>query len=865
MISGVIGNDIESDDIRGHVESDGNLPAEPNAFIGRERDLADLVSMLDRVRMLTLFGPGGIGKTRLALKLAANLADGYPDGAWIADLADAEAPERLVPLVTAALGIRAEPDRQLADTLVEALRPRAMLLVLDTCEHLVQPSAELAQRLLRSCPGLRLIATSREALRVRGEVIWRVPPLGLPGQADAGHGTDPTDAMLGSEAVRLFVARAAAVRPGFNLHAGNAATVAEICRTLGGVPLAIELAAARVRTLSAAQIMARLASRFELLALGDRTAPPRQQTLRATVEWSYDLLTEPERTLLSRLSVFSGWSLEMAEQVCADSSIPASLILDLLTALIDKSLVSLEPELNGMGRYRLLDTVRELAAEQANASGEMARLRAAHRDCMLAMALGIVSRAFVRGDPPWPERVAMYNRGTAERANFHLALGYCVQQGDVEAGLRLCYALRGPWLASGDAGEGADWIDQLLAVDARVPGGVRARALAVRAELAFEQQDYQGGAGFAAASLELSEATGDGNPATALRVQALTFLMAGKATDALTYGDAALAAAREMRDDWEEGIALASRAAMLASQGEFAQAQAGYVDALDVLSGNNRIGVASVLYGLGQLARVRGSATDAVRYFSDALGIYREIDAKPEMARCLGGIGLVALSQPDPAMARSSLAESVRLNLAAGQRLGTARGLAALAALSAAEGDHQRAVQLAGAAHALFDVIGVVATAAAVRRLDELVSAASCQLGSEAVAALVSKGRALSPQHALALATGPGGAGADPGGPPALPVRGTTGAPGPRDAGPGSPPWPGPLTDREAEVAILVARGLSNRAIGDRLLISQATAARHVANIFVKLGFSSRSQVAAWVIKSAPGEREVPGGPGAWG
>jgi predicted ATPase/DNA-binding CsgD family transcriptional regulator/tetratricopeptide (TPR) repeat protein len=846
-------------DIPTRMEFPGNLPAEPNAFIGRERDLADLVSMVGRARMLTLFGPGGIGKTRLALKLAASLANDYQGGAWVADLADADAPERLVPLVAAALGIRAEPERKLADTLVEALRPRAMLLVLDTCEHVVQPAAELAQRLLSSCPGLRVIATSREALRVRGEVIWRVPPLGLPGPVDARQATDLIDALPHCEAVSLFLARAAAVRPGFRLHAGNAVAVAEICRTLGGVPLAIELAAARVRTLSAAEIGARLA-RFELLALGDRTAPPRQQTLRATVEWSYDLLTEPEQTLLSRLSVFSGWSLEMAEQVCADSRIPAPQILDLLTALIDKSLVSVEPELNGVGRYRLLDTVRALAAEHAEADHEMPRLRAAHRDCMLAMALAIVERAFVRGDPPWPERVAMYHRVLAERANFHLALAYCVQHGDAEAGLRLCHALSGSWLASGDVSEGAHWIDQLLVIAGQTPDGVRARALAVRAELAFEQQDYPGAARFAAACLHLSQASGDGNPATALRLQALTSLMAGQAHDALPHADAALSAARQMRDDWEEGVALASRAAVLAGQGELAQAQAGYVEALAVLSGNNRWGVANVLYGLGQLARARGEAGAAVRYFGDALAIYREIDAKPEMARCLGGIGLVALSQPDHAMARSSLAESVRLNLATGQRLGIARGLAALAALYSAEGDQSRAARLAGAAYALFEVIGVAA-AAAVRRLDGLVSAAGSQIGPAAAAALVSQGRALTPQDALALATAPASGGhelVEPGGGQAagrdLAAPPPADAGGPDQDGSARPPWPGPLTGREVEVAILVARGLSNRAIGEQLFISQTTAARHVANIFSKLGFSSRSQLASWVIKSAPSQ-----------
>src|SRR5215469_6338969 len=580
----------------GHFAATGNLPAEPNAFIGRERDLADLVSMLGRVRMLTLFGPGGIGKTRLALKLAANLAADYPDGAWIADLADADAPERLVPLVAGVLGIREEPERPLADMLVEALRPRTMLLVLDTCEHLIEPSAELVHRLLGSCPGLRVIATSREALRTRGEVIWRVPPLALPPPLEVAamaDGPAVADAVADCEAVRLFVARAAAVRPGFALHAGNADAVAEICRTLGGVPLAIELASARVRTLSTEQIRLRLASRFELLALGDRTAPPRQQTLRATVQWSYDLLTEAERRLLSRLSVFHGWSLDMAEQVCADTEIPASRILDLLTALIDKSLVIVEPDIGGVGRYRLLDGVREIASEQAHASGEVGGLRVRLRDCMLAMAVDIAGRAFVKGEPPWPERVAMYHRVLAERPNFNLVLGFCVASGDAEAGLRLCHALSGSWLASGDVTEGADWIDQLLAVDAPVPDGVRAKALAVRAELAFEQQDYRGAAEFAAVCLDLSQASGDGNPATALRLQALTLLMAGRASEARDHADAALDAARRMADDWEVGVALASRAAVLAGLGELAAAQLGYIAALDALSGNNRWGVAN--------------------------------------------------------------------------------------------------------------------------------------------------------------------------------------------------------------------------------------------------------------------------------
>jgi predicted ATPase/DNA-binding CsgD family transcriptional regulator/Tfp pilus assembly protein PilF len=830
----------------------GNIPAEPNAFVGRERDLADLISMLGHVRMLTLFGPGGIGKTRLALKLAAELTPDFADGAWLVDLAEADSPDRVVSLVAGAFGIRPEPDRPLADTLAEALRGQSLLLVLDTCEHLVQASAELVQRLLRGCPELRVIATSREALRVRGEVIWRVPPLGLP-DADANA------AMGDYEAITLFVTRAAAVRPGFGLHASNSAAVADICRTLDGVPLAIELAAARVRTLSADQIRNRLASKFELLAFGDRTAPLRQQTLRATVEWSLDLLTKAERKLLSRLSVFHGWSLEMAEQVCADGQIPASAVLDLLSALIDKSLVIVDAEVGGNGRYRLLDTVRELSAERAQADGESPALRTAHRDCMLALVTDIAGRAFLRGAPSWPERVDMYLRVLADRANFGIAILYCIQHGDADAGLRLCNALSSSWLANGDVSDGAAWIDELLAgtPQAQAPAGLRARALAVRSELAFEQQDYTGAARFAAAGLDLSRACADGNPASALRMQSLTLLLAGRLSEAAEHADAALAAARHARDPWEEGISLAARAAVLAGQGLLDEAQASYEQALEALSGNNRWGVANVLSGLGLLARARGDAAGAVRYFSDALVIYRQIDARPEMARCLGAIGLVALAVTDLATARTSLSESVRLNLATGQRLGIARSLAALAALAAAVGDYERGVQVAAAAQALFETIGV--RPASVSRLQSVFDQGRKRLGREAADAAAERGRVMSPRQAAALAMAsepavPAVPASQPGwinGHDQAAAGSAVTGPGP---GPGQGPderaWPGPLTERECEVAKLIAEGLSNRAIGHKLFISQSTAARHVANIFAKLGFNTRAQVTAWVVKA---------------
>lgn len=794
--------------------------------------------MLRRVRQLSLCGPGGIGKTRLALRLAAALAPDYPDGAWVVDVADvapgeADGADRLVPLLTATLGVLREPDRPLVETLLAALRGRTMLLVLDTCEHLVQSCADLVPRLL-ACPGLRLIATSREPLGVRGELVWRVPPLGVPPAEEAGQQVDDVAAY---EAVRLFVARATAVRPGFSLDQANVTAVARACRTLDGVPLAIELAAAGIRAMSAEQICLRLADSLGLVA-GDRAAPPRQQTLRAAVAWSYDQLSGPERVLLGRLSVFAGWSLEMAEQVCAGGDVGPADVLYLLTALIDKSLVSLDGQIGGAARYRLLGTVREFAAAQASAAGEAPGLRVAHRDCMLGLVEQIAGQAFVRGEPSWPARVTMYHRARADRANFHLALACCAERRDAAEGLRLCYSLAGSWLASGEVAEGAGWLDQMLALGQAVPPGLVARAHAVRAELAFEQQDYEGARAHARACVTLSPPPvdgdrGDGNPAAGLRLLALVALQADYLAEALRHADAAIESARQMGDDWEEGVALATRAAVIASQGKLADSQLAYEQALDVLKDNNGWGVANVLYGLGRLARSRHDPAAAIGYFGEALAIYRQIDARPEMARCLAGIGWVALSRLDLADARISLTESMRLSLATGQRLAIARGLSALAALALASGEIEAATKVAGAAQALLDAVGGRSSSAGLR-LEEIFEVARGALGPAEVAALAEQGASMSPHEAagiVATAAQEGGQA----GPAGNDTLGRSGLPASR------------LTEREREVAVLVAAGLSNRAIGERLFISVATVARHVANIFAKLGLTSRAQVAAWV------------------
>jgi predicted ATPase/DNA-binding CsgD family transcriptional regulator len=827
----------------------GNLPAEPNSFIGRERDLAELARLLGEVRALTLSGPGGIGKTRLAIRLAREVVTGMTwatdaphdvEEAWLVELADWQG--QTAQQVATTIGIREEQGVPLAQTLAEALRSRRMLLILDTCEHQVSDCATLVQLLLARCPWLRIIATSREPLRVRGETVWRVPPLDLP----------PDDTLSGAElaaheAVRLFAARAAGARPDFTLTSENTASVARLCRTLDGIPLAIELSAARVRALSVEQIADRLRDRFQLLNSGDRTAPLRQQTLRATVDWSYELLDEAEQMLLRRLATFSGWNLDMAEQVCSDEAIPADAVLGLLISLIDKSLVVLDGEAAGDARYRLLDTIKQYAAERLDAAGEKEALSLRHRDCVLVLVEQTASGMFNRGEPPWPVRREVFRRGIAEYGNFRIALETSLARGDAGEGLRLCTGLRNMWLPHGDAREAATWLDRFLVLPSgdsgKVPPRVRGRALACRAEIAFDLQDYDTLLRCATESLELSRSSGDDFPVpTALRVIGQAAARAGRADDAVSRIEEAAAAAEAAGNDWEAGLTMAAKAAIAVRQGKLKSAQRAYEAALEVLADNNRWGVAQVEYGMGTLARARGDADTAVRYYTDAMEIFRELDAWPEIARCLAGIGWIAVTSGDYGLAAGSLAENLRLNQVCGQRLGIARGLEAFAALAAAQQQPERTARLAGAASQLRESLGHGSGIGP--RIEELLEFARARLGASAAAALFAEGREMSAEDAAGFALG-----SDQQRPASGPAEPAWTDPA-RAGGPHRSA--SPLTRREHEIVLLIAQGLSNREIAHELVISPATAARHVANILAKLGFTSRTQVASWATRHEP-------------
>jgi predicted ATPase/DNA-binding CsgD family transcriptional regulator len=824
-----------------------NVPQEPNSFVGRERELGELRELVGSARALTLCGAGGIGKTRLALRVLAEVAGDFPDGVWFVELGDVRQPDLVVSRVASAVGVGEEPGRPLLETLADALRPRRLLLALDNCEHLIDACARVCQRLLASSPGLRLIATSRQPLRVAAETVWQVQPLPVP---PAGELT--AEDACRYEAIRLFADRAAAASPGFVISPANAAAVAALCRALDGMPLAIELAAAWVRALSVEQIGARVADRFGLLITGDRTAPPRQRTLRGTIDWSHDLLTAREQVALRRLSVFAGWSLEMAEQVCSGDDIPAPDMLGLIAALVDKSLVVLEPETLGQARYRLLDTIREYAAARLVQAGELATFRQRLRDYTVALAEHNLALGMAQIPAPWAARVDVFRRYDVDAGNVWQVLSWCLADGDAETGLRICTAVRPCWLVRGAFAEGGEWLDSFLALDApTVPPQVRGAALIGRGQLALPSDPALAEAR-AQEGLELCRAAGDQWwTAAALNLLSEIALHTGRTGDAAAGADEALSIAQVIGDGWNEGYALGTRAAIAGLVGRLREAQQLAKASISVMRRiDQQWGMARALLGLGDLARLRDDPGDAHDRYLDALVILREIDARPAIARCLAGLGRVAMDLGALELARQHFAESIRLSQSTGARMGVARGLEAFAALTVQEGRPALAVQLTAAAGALREAAGLPALQGA--RAEQYL-APGRRLGEPAVTRLWAEGLAMGSEAAVALALdGPAAAASGGRDTVTLTAVGTH---------KGGAAVPGMLTPRERQVAALISGGRSNKAIAEELFISPATAARHVANILAKLGFTSRTQIAAWAADKQLDLTDRAGGP----
>ena len=527
--------------------TDNNLPRLVASFIGRDREVEHVSELLAEERLVTLVGPGGIGKTRLAVGSADAARNRFAGGAWLVDLAALSDPRLVVESVAATVGVRAEAGEPLATSLVRALRDREILLVLDNCEHLVDACAQLTADLLHGCINVRVLATSREALGTEGETRYEVAPLGLPDAAD-----DPSAEQIATcEAVRLFVDRARSVKPGFTLTERDAPAVAGICRELDGIPLAIELAAARVRSLSTAQIRERLRDRFRLLAGVDRTALPRHQTLRAAVDWSYGLLTDAERVLFARTAVFAGgWDLEAAEAICASGALATEETVDLLARLVDKSLIAASEDRDGRMRYSMLETIRQYGLERLVDAGAEAEFLEAHARWFLELV--------ERANAHWqgPEEGAWLARLAADNDNLRAVLRRETgEHGDPERAARLCGALMHFWLRRSQIAEGRRWLAAVMALgDAMpdaMPAAARASALAAAGHLAANDGDCAGARGMLEESIALHRQLGDAAAACRTLGSLSTVLVSlGEYDRAAELADEALAVAREI-GDWQ--------------------------------------------------------------------------------------------------------------------------------------------------------------------------------------------------------------------------------------------------------------------------------------------------------------------------
>lgn len=685
--------------------SANNLPMRLTSFVGREREITEVGRLFETTRLLTLTGAGGAGKTRLAHEVARGLVEAFEDGVWWSELGPLSDSTLVPQTVAVTLGVREQPGRALTATLVEYLRPKTLVLVLDNCEHLVEACAGLADTLLRACPQLKVLATSREALSLEGETVWSVPPLTVPDP----QRPPPLDELMAYEAVRLFVERARLAQPRFTPTGENAQALVQVCWRLDGMPLAIELAAPRVKVLSLEQIAARLDDRFRLLTAGSRTDLPRHQTLRATIEWSCNLLSEHERALLNRLSVFAGgWTLEAAEAICAGRGIEKCDVLDLLSHLVGKSLVVFS-EVGQAARYRLLETMRQYGRERLGASDEEPAVGREHAAYFLTLTETIEPKINTT------ERARCLSLLDDEHANVRAALRWSADTGDGETELRLCYALFWFWFHRGYWSEGRRWFRDALersAGEGRTRG--RGRAMAYDGMLGWIMGGHPTALARLSESASIHRDVGDRLDLA----RALRFLMLEVAPVEPTQ-------ARQMG---EESVAIFRE------------------------EGHKTFDLAVTIANLGVVVFLQRDYPAARSYFEESIALCRELEDDWALALPLRHLGITAFRQGDLDQAASHLRESLTVLRNLNEKWFIARGLEGLAAVLCAQGSYERAVRLFGAGEALREAVGALIMAAYREDYDRAVEAARAALGDESFRAAWAEGRAMTPDQAIACA-----------------------------------------------------------------------------------------------------------------
>ncbi len=816
-----------------------NLPRQLTSFIGREKEMAEVKRLLSAAYIVTLTGVGGSGKTRLALQIAAEVVDRYPDGVWWVQLASLSEALLVPQAVASALGIREQRGRSLMDALLDDLRQKRLLLVLDNAEHLISACANLADTLLRGCAGLRTLVTSREPLRIGGEHIYPVPPLSLPSPGMLL----PVATLARSEAVRLFVDRAIAVRPSFALSEQNAAAALQICRRLDGIPLALELAAARVRALSVEQIATRLDDQFRLLTEGSRTALPRHQTLRATMDWSYELLTEPERLLFRRLAVFGGsFNLEAAVAVCSGTDLLESAIVDLLTRLVEKSLV-VAGERGGEARYHLLEPARQYALGKLRETAEALDVQARHRDFFLAFAerghLGLASA----------ERMIWQVRVESDHDNIRAALRWSIDNRSLEEATRLGASMARFWASRGLLNEGLAWLAELRKHEDQVSTRTRAGLLSGTGLLAFEIGEQRQAPEVTDHALAIFRQLGDRQGIeVCLRLLGMAEIEIGHYERAAALLDEAARLPRESGDIEAEAEALRQRGYLAVKQGDYALATEKLERSLAVVrqTGKRR----PIGFAIGHLAQAyfyQGQSDRAIAMLTEALDHLQAVEHGTGSAYFLNLLGLALLEKGDRQGAADAYRKCISLARETGYRWAVAEGLIGIGALSAAKGETALGARLSAAADSLLTKIDYVIPSAERTYMERLVDSLRRSMAPDEFEKATNQGRDMSIEQAVEsaqLALSDAGGAAD-----SLP---TGQAPQPSSIDRRTPQAVPPkksslaLSRREQEVAALVAQGCTNREIGETLGIAEKTANAHIQNILNKLGFNSRAQIAAW-------------------
>ena len=799
-------------------ERSNGMPLQLTSFVGRERELEEIGSLLAGSRLLTLTGPGGCGKTRLALAARDRVAENFEDGvrwAWLAPVSDSG----LVPdTIARAVGVHETPGLPPAEAVAEGVGEQELLLVLDNCEHVVEACAGLADALLRSCPGVKILCTSREALDIAGETVWPVPPLSRP---DAGRADDHED-LSQYEAVGLFVERAVSAAPGFLLTGENAATVARICERLDGMPLAIELAAARVRMLSVGQISHRLDDALALLTGGSRTAPSRHKTLRGALDWSHGLLPEAERALFRRLSVFvGGFGLGTAESVCGGDGLGGDDVLGLLSRLVDKSLVVVSDR-GEEARYRLLATVRQYAAEKLLASGEERGVGRRHAAYFLGLAGDAEAALREPGQERWLDRLEM------EIGNLRAAVRRSVETGepkDVEVGLKLAGSLWRFCYLRGYYGQGRAWLETALASGTSAPSEVRARALTGAGVLALLQCEYARAEGRLREALALCRKLGDGpGEASVLQVLGSVARERGLYGRSEEYHEESLALCRRLGDEYEAARSLNYLAFVAWLQEKYART--------GELSGSSLAtfrrlgdaeGVTWALINLGSAALYGGETRRAEALLEEALSTARRAGYREGVAWSLNQLGTAAGRYGDHGGAERLLRESLKIHRKLGDRWRIASVIENLAGTARARDLPERAARLFGASEALRGRLCAPIPPAELADRDDGLRAVGADLDEGRFERALAAGRAMGLEEATTLAL--------------------------QEVPDPAVPMPHGLSAREVEVLGLVAEGLTNAEVADKLFLSPRTVGQHLRNVYRKLGVSSRTSATRTAIE----------------